>query len=97
MLTKTSVKRGGSKFEALLLVPLSVAFEYRKRGIGLRMVKESFELARNIGYRFVFVVGNPPHFIVGSVSSHPVLFSALSMFLQFLTKTLWFMSYTLAH
>jgi predicted N-acetyltransferase YhbS len=59
MLTKTCVQSNGSQFGALLLAPLSVALEYRKRGVGSRMVNESFELAKNLGYRAVFVVGNP--------------------------------------
>lgn len=59
MLTKTCVQSSGLKFEAILVAPLSVAFEYRNRGIGSRLVRESFELARNLGYRAVFVIGNP--------------------------------------
>jgi putative acetyltransferase len=59
MLTKTYVATTDSKFEGLLLAPLSVASEYRKRGIGSKLVKESFELARNLGYGAVFVVGDP--------------------------------------
>ena len=59
MLTKTYVATGGSKFEALLLAPLSVALEYRKRGIGSKLVKLSFELAKHLRYRAVFVVGDP--------------------------------------
>ncbi len=59
MLTKTYIMTGNSKFEALLLAPLSVALPYRKRGIGSELVRKSFELAENLGYRAVFVVGDP--------------------------------------
>jgi predicted N-acetyltransferase YhbS len=59
MLTKTWVVTGGSKVGALLLSPLSVALEYRNRGIGSKLVKESFELAEKLGYRAVIVVGEP--------------------------------------
>ncbi len=59
MLTKTYVATDGSKFEALLLAPLCVALEYRKHGIGSRLVTKSFESAKNLGYRAVFVVGDP--------------------------------------
>lgn len=62
MLTKTYVATGGSKFEALLLAPLSVALEYRNRGIGSKLVRKSFELARNLGYRAVFVAGDPAYY-----------------------------------
>ncbi len=59
MLTKTYVTMGNSKFDALLLAPLSVALEYRRRGIGSKLVSESFRLAKNLGHGIVFVVGNP--------------------------------------
>ena len=60
MLTKTCVTACGKfKFEALLLAPLSVLIEYRKRGIGSELVKKSFALAKKKGYRTVFVVGDP--------------------------------------
>ena len=59
MLIKTYITTGGSKFEALLLAPLSVALPYRKRRIGSELVRKSFELAENLGYRAVFVVGDP--------------------------------------
>ena len=59
MLTKTFVATGGSKFEALLLAPLCVALEYRKNGIGSKLVAKSFEYAKNLGYTTVFVVGDP--------------------------------------
>jgi predicted N-acetyltransferase YhbS len=59
MLTKTYVVTGGSKFEALLLAPLCVALEYRKHGVGSKLVAKSFEYAKNLGYTSVFVVGDP--------------------------------------
>lgn len=59
MLTKTYVATRGSKFEALLLAPLSVALEYRRRGIGSKLIRKSFELAKNFGYKAVFVAGDP--------------------------------------
>jgi len=59
MLTKTYVSCNDSKFEALLITPLCVAIEHRNLGIGSELVKESFGLAKNSGYKAVFVVGNP--------------------------------------
>jgi putative acetyltransferase len=58
MLAKTYVVTGSSKFDALLLAPLSVALEYRKRGVGANLVMRSFELARDFGFKAVFVVGD---------------------------------------
>jgi predicted N-acetyltransferase YhbS len=59
MLTKTYVTMGSSKFNALLLAPLSVEIEYRKCGIGSLLIAESLELAKDMGYKVIFVVGNP--------------------------------------
>ena len=59
MLTKTYVATSNSKFDALLLAPLSVRLDYRKRGVGSNIVTKSFELAKNLGYKAVFVVGDP--------------------------------------
>jgi predicted N-acetyltransferase YhbS len=62
MLTKTYVSCNDSKFDALLLAPLCVLLEDRNRGIGSRLVMESFGLAKNLGYKAVFVVGNPTYY-----------------------------------
>lgn len=59
MLTRTFVVTSDSREEALLLAPLSVALDYRKRGIGSGLVVESFRLAKGLGYTVVFVVGDP--------------------------------------
>ncbi len=54
MLTKTYVTLGNSIFDALLLAPLSVALEYRRCGIGSKLVKKSFESAKNLGLQSRF-------------------------------------------
>jgi predicted N-acetyltransferase YhbS len=59
MLTKTTVATSERKIEALLIAPLSVALEYRSRGIGSKLVLASFDVAKNLGYSAVFVVGAP--------------------------------------
>ena len=62
MLTKTYITAADSKFEELLLAPLSVALEYRNRGVGSKLVLESFDLAKKLGYKAVFVVGDPAYY-----------------------------------
>ena len=62
MFTKTYINAVDSKFEALLLAPLSVALEYRNRGVGSKLVLESLELAKKLGYKAVFVVGDPAYY-----------------------------------
>lgn len=63
MLTKTHVaKADGSKFLALLLAPLCVELNHRKRGVGSKLLRESLELAKKFGYDVVFVVGDPAYY-----------------------------------
>jgi putative acetyltransferase len=62
MLTKTAIASGESKVEVLLIAPLSVALEYRNRGVGSRLVEKSFETAKKLGYTAVFVVGDPAYY-----------------------------------
>ncbi|HSV48989.1 MAG TPA: N-acetyltransferase [Candidatus Acidoferrales bacterium] len=62
MLTKTYVLTGTQRFEGLVLAPLSVALPYRRRGIGSKLVQESFRIAKVLGYQAVFVVGDPAYY-----------------------------------
>lgn len=63
MLTKTYVEKpDGSKFEALLLAPISVALPYRDKGIGSKLINKSFDLACQLGYSAIFLVGNPDYY-----------------------------------
>jgi len=62
MLTKTWVRSADSKREVLLLAPLAVALQHRCRGVGSKLVLESFQLAKNLGYNAVLVVGNPVYY-----------------------------------
>ncbi len=62
MFTKTFVLTGVSRVEVLLLAPLSVELSHRNRGVGSKLVKEGFRLAKQLGYTAVFVVGDPSYY-----------------------------------
>lgn len=62
MLTKTQIDSGDAKHQALLLAPLAVALEHRNRGVGATLINESLGLARTMGYRAVFLVGDPAYY-----------------------------------
>lgn len=53
MLTKTYIMNGDNKFETLLLAPTSVALAYRNKGIGAKLINESFRQAKEMGYTSV--------------------------------------------
>ena len=63
MLTKTIVLQpSGDQYEALLLAPISVLLEYRDMGVGAALIKESFRIARSMGYSAVFLCGDPGYY-----------------------------------
>ncbi len=62
MLTKNCIKNDDCKIETLLLAPICVAFEYRDKGVGSRLINRSFELARGLGYKSVVLVGDPAYY-----------------------------------
>lgn len=71
MLTKTFVRQSTDKtFQALLVAPLSVLLEYRNRGVGSALMNEGFRIAKEMGYKAVFLCGNPDYYTrFGFVSS----------------------------
>lgn len=62
MLTKKDINTKCGKVESLLLAPLCVAMEYRDKGVGSKLVNESFKLARKMGYKSVMLLGDPNYY-----------------------------------
>lgn len=62
MLTRTFVENENGKFEALYLAPVSVALEYRNQGIGSKLIQTSMKLAMDIGFKAVFLAGDPAYY-----------------------------------
>jgi len=61
MLTRTCIARGDDKAETLFLGPISVALAHRNRGTGSSLIRESFKLAKEMGYRSVVLIGDPAY------------------------------------
>ena len=59
MLSKTYVKNDHQSFEGLLLAAVSIAETYRNRGIGSVLISKTLQLATELGYKAVFVLGDP--------------------------------------
>ncbi|MGD0857221.1 MAG: N-acetyltransferase [Dehalococcoidia bacterium] len=62
MLSKAHIVNGSNKFEILYLAPISVVLGYRNKGIGSSLIKESFKLAKEMGFTSVFLVGDPAYY-----------------------------------
>ena len=62
MLSETYIDDGTYKHTALLLAPLSVKLEYRNKGIGSELITEGIKLAEKMGYKTVFLAGDPNYY-----------------------------------
>ncbi len=63
MFTETYISGlDGKMTKALLLSPISVLLEYRCQGIGAALIHEGFRLAGEIGYKSVFLCGDPAYY-----------------------------------
>lgn len=63
MLTETSIQQADNKIiTVLLLSPVSVLLQYRNMGVGKALIKESCRRAKEMGYKTVFLVGNPEYY-----------------------------------
>lgn len=71
MLTKTYIAQpDGTRLDALLLAPVSVLIEYRNKGVGSALINEGFRLAHEMGYKVVFLCGDPAYY--NRFGFHPV-------------------------
>ena len=52
----------GKKHEMLTFGPLSVLPEYQSRGIGRKLMMHSFEKAKEMGFKAVFIFGHPDYY-----------------------------------
>lgn len=63
LMTKTFVVQpDGTRYEGLLIAPLSVALEWRSRGVGTALIGEGIRIACKMGYRAAFLVGDPGYY-----------------------------------
>ena len=59
VLYKTDITTTNGKITELLLSPISVHPDYFRRGIARAMINEAFGIARKLGYKAVFLCGEP--------------------------------------
>jgi len=60
MFTKTCIK--GSDAACLLLSPVSVLLKHRKKGVGACLINTGLSIARDLGYKAVFLCGEPAYY-----------------------------------
>ena len=59
VLYKMAIKTSEKNITELLLSPISVHPDYFRKGIARSMIKKSFKIAKEMGYKAVFLCGNP--------------------------------------
>ena len=62
MLQKLKVYTPQGVYLGLMVAPLSVKLEHRKKGIGTKLMAASFEKAKALGYTSVFLAGDPAYY-----------------------------------
>ena len=63
MLTNTYITQpDGSRFDVLLVAPLSIALEYRNKGIGGALMREGLKRGKEMGYKAAFLCGDPNYY-----------------------------------
>lgn len=63
MFTKTYVaKPDGSRYDTLLVAPLSVLLECRSQGVGSALMEEGLRMAATMGYGAAFLIGDPNYY-----------------------------------
>ncbi len=59
ILTKKQITTENNNIKGLLLGPICIKLEYRKKGFGSLLIQESLKKAKLLGFNSVFLVGNP--------------------------------------
>lgn len=62
MLTKINIKNENTQTESLALAPVSVLPEYQNKGIGNKLINESLQIAKDLGFKSVIVLGHDKYY-----------------------------------
>ena len=62
MLTGASIRENSGCFGTLLLAPLSVALEWRAKGIGAALIREALAKAAALGHSSAVLIGAPGYY-----------------------------------
>lgn len=62
ILSKIYISTTDRRIEALMLAPISVLLEYQNQGVGSALIEKDFTIARSMGYKAVFLCGDPAYY-----------------------------------
>lgn len=62
LLSKIQIKNDSESFESLALAPVSVLPEFQHKGIGGNLIRKAHEVARDLGFGSVVVLGHADYY-----------------------------------
>jgi len=62
LFSKVVIEKEGENYPALVLAPIGVYSEHRKKGIGSVLIKRGIELGKKLETRAIFVTGDPNYY-----------------------------------
>ncbi len=62
LFTKVNIESNEGSFESLALAPLSVLPDHQNKGIGRALINYGLEIAKNLGYESVIVLGHENYY-----------------------------------
>lgn len=62
LFTKINIESNKESFESLALAPLSVLLDYQNKGVGKALMNYGLEVAKNLGYESVVVLGHENYY-----------------------------------
>lgn len=60
--TKLKIKNKTNEFDSLALAPVSVLPEFQGKGIGGKLILESHEIAKELGYKSIILLGHEKYY-----------------------------------
>ena len=62
LLTKLQIRNNDKVFDSLALAPVSVHPDYQKRGIGALLIGRAHQMAKELGYQSIVVLGHENYY-----------------------------------
>lgn len=62
LFTRATISDGNQTHDSLTLAPVSVAPDYQRRGIGGQLIRAGIQLARELGFDNINLVGHPDYY-----------------------------------
>ena len=62
MSTRLDIVSDNKSYTSLALAPLSVHPDFQRMGVGTMLIKDTFKIAKELGYNSIFVLGSDEYY-----------------------------------